>query len=80
LELDDTLAEAHASLGVNLLNDLNYEEAQRQLRRAIELNPGYPSAHHWYSLCLMELGKQNEAINEMSKARELDPLSPVILR
>ncbi len=78
LELDDTLAEAHASFGVNLLYDLRYDEAQRELRRAIELNPGYATAHHWYSLCLMEFGKRNEAVDEITKAHESDPLSPII--
>ena len=79
LELDDTLAEAHASFGMNLLlYDLRYEEAQLELLRAIELNPGYATAHHWYSLCLMEFGKLNEAIDEIKKAHESDPLSPMI--
>ena len=78
LELDDTLAEAHASLGVNLYSDLRYEEAQRELRRAIELNPSYASAHHWYFLCLQDMGRAKEAMEEIEKAHELDPLSPVI--
>ena len=78
LELDDTLAEAHASLGINLHGDLRYEEAQRELRRAIELNPSYASAHHWYSMCLSAMGRTKEGIEEMEKARELDPLSQVI--
>ncbi|MGD0478302.1 MAG: adenylate/guanylate cyclase domain-containing protein [Nitrososphaerales archaeon] len=78
LELNDMLAEAHASLGVNLYGDLRYEEAQRELRRAIELNPSYASAHHWYSLCLQDMGRAKEAMEEIEKAHELDPLSPVI--
>jgi TolB-like protein/Tfp pilus assembly protein PilF len=78
LELDDTLAEAHASLGLSLYDDLRYEEAQRELRRAIELNPSYATAHHWYSLCLSAMGKMKEGDEEMEKARELDPLSQVI--
>jgi adenylate cyclase len=78
LELDDTLAEAHASLGINLIHDLRYDEAQRELRRAIQLDPGYATAHHWYSLCLMDLGGLTEAIDEIEKAHESDPLSPVI--
>jgi tetratricopeptide (TPR) repeat protein len=78
LELDDTLAEAHASLGLNLYDDLRYEEAQRELRRAIELNPNYASAHHWYSMCLLDMGRMKEAKEEIEKAHELDPLSPII--
>ena len=78
LELDDTLAEAHASLGLNLYDDLRYEEAQREFRRAIELNPSYATAHHWYRLCLVEMGKTKEATEEIEKAHELDPLSPII--
>ncbi len=78
LELDDTLAEAHASLGVILYGDLQYEKAQRELRIAIELNPSYASAHHWYSLCLQDMGRVKEGIEEIEKAHELDPLSPVI--
>ncbi len=78
LELDDTLAEAHASLGLSLLDDLKYAEAQRELRRAIELNPSYASARHWLSNCLGRLGNQAEAVDEIEKAHELDPLSPII--
>ena len=78
LELDDTLAEAHASLGINLLDDLKYEEAQWEFRRAIELNPSYATAHHWYCLCLREVGRSKEAVEEILKARGLDPLSPMI--
>jgi adenylate cyclase len=78
LELDDTLAEAHASLGLNLYHDWRWEEAQREFRRAIQLNPSYATAHHWYCLCLMDLGKKKEAMEEAEKARALDPLSPAI--
>jgi adenylate cyclase len=78
LELDEGLPEAHASMGLILLGDLRYHEAQRELERAIELSPSYASAHHWYSLCLIELGNLNKAIDEITKAREIDPLSPVI--
>jgi len=79
VELDDTLAEAHASLGLNLLSDLGYEDALRELRRAIELNPSYATAHLWYSNCLREIGRMKEAMEEIEKARELDPLSPMIM-
>jgi adenylate cyclase len=78
LELDDTLAEAHASLGTNLNGDLRYEEALREYRRAIELNPSYATARHWYCLLLQDMGRIKEAKEEIEKAHELDPLSPVI--
>jgi adenylate cyclase len=78
LEMDDTLAEAHASLGLNLHHDWSWEEAQREFRRAIGLNPSYASAHHWYSLCLGNMGRKKEAMEEIEKAHELDPLSPMI--
>jgi TolB-like protein/Flp pilus assembly protein TadD len=78
LELDDTLAETHASLGGVLLDDLRYEEAQREFRRAIGLNPNYATAHQWYSGCLVEMGMMKEATEEIEKAHALDPLSPII--
>jgi adenylate cyclase len=78
LELDDTLAEAHASLGINLLADLRYDEALRELRRATELNPSYATAHQWLFNCLGDLGNLEKAIGEIEKAHELDPLSPII--
>ena len=78
LELDDTLPEAHASLGLLHYIELNFREAQRELQRAIELNPSYASAHQWYSNCLAALGNLTESIEEIKKARELDPLSPIM--
>jgi TolB-like protein/DNA-binding winged helix-turn-helix (wHTH) protein/Flp pilus assembly protein TadD len=79
LELDNTLGEAHASLAFSLdLFDWNWETAEKEFRRAIELNPGYATAHHWYAWHLSEMGRSNEAITEMSKAENLDPLSLII--
>ncbi len=78
LELDDGLAEAHASLGLIHLNDLKYYEALRELKRAIELNPSYATAHHWYSLCLVDMGRIAVSLDEIKRAHELDPLSPMI--
>jgi tetratricopeptide (TPR) repeat protein len=78
LQLDETLAEAHASLGINLFDNLEYEEAKREFRRAIELNPAYATARQWYSYSLMEWGDKDLAIEEIRKAHELDPLSQVI--
>jgi TolB-like protein/DNA-binding winged helix-turn-helix (wHTH) protein/Tfp pilus assembly protein PilF len=79
LELDDNLGEAHASLAFCLDGfDWNFEAADREFRRAIELNPGYATAHHWYSWHLSLLGRNSEAIAEMRKAENLDPLSLII--
>ncbi len=79
LELDETLAEAHASLAGNLYDaDWEWSRAEAELRRAIELNPNYATAHHWLSINLGTQGRHEEAIAEIRKALELDPLSKVI--
>jgi len=80
LELDNTLAEAHASLGEAVLAyDLNFTEASREFQRAIELNPNYATAHHWYGESVLAPFRQfEEAITEMHRALELDPLSIII--
>jgi len=80
LELDSDLAEAHASLGlIAPFVDWNWGEAKRHFERAIALNPNYATAHHWYGeVYLMPNGRTDEAIAEIRKAQELDPLSPVI--
>jgi TolB-like protein/Tfp pilus assembly protein PilF len=80
LELDDTLAEAHASLGQTLFAyDFNFAEANREFRRAIELNPNYATAHQWYGQGgLAPLGQFDDAIAEMKRALGLDPLSVII--
>jgi len=79
LELDSTLSEAHTSLAFSLdLFDWNWEAAEKEFRRAIELNPGYATAHHWYAWHLSGMGRNSEAIAEMRKAENLDPLSLII--
>jgi len=80
LELDSNLAEAHASLGlIAPFNNWNWADAERHYERAIELNPNYATAHHWYAEgYLMPVGRADEAIAEIRKAQELDPLSAVI--
>jgi TolB-like protein/DNA-binding winged helix-turn-helix (wHTH) protein/Tfp pilus assembly protein PilF len=79
LELDNTLGEAHTSLAFSLdLFDWDWASAEREFRRAIELNPGYATAHHWYAWHLSEMGRNSEAIAEMRKAENLDPLSLII--
>jgi TolB-like protein/DNA-binding winged helix-turn-helix (wHTH) protein/Flp pilus assembly protein TadD len=79
LELDSTLGEAHNSLAFVLDGfDWDFDSAGKEFRRAIELNPGYATAHHWYAWHLSLLGRYGEAIAEMKKAESLDPLSLII--
>ncbi len=79
LELDDTLAEAHASMA-GILYDFDWEwsRAEAKLRRAVELNPNYATARHWLCIDLAAQGKHDEAISQIRMALELDPLSKVI--
>ena len=79
LELDNALGEAHNSLAFVLDGfDWDFDSAGKEFRRAIELNPGYATAHHWYAWHLSLLGRYDEAIPEMRKALNLDPLSLII--
>jgi eukaryotic-like serine/threonine-protein kinase len=76
LEIDDTLAEPHVSLAhVKYYYDHDFETAEREYKRAIELNPNYPTAHQWYGVYLMSVGRSDEALVQMRRAQELDPLS-----
>ena len=78
LQLDSSLAEAHASLGFVYYGQWEWEQAEQEFRRAIELNPNYSTAFHWYSICLLSLGRIDEALAEIKHAHELDPLSSPI--
>jgi TolB-like protein/DNA-binding winged helix-turn-helix (wHTH) protein/Flp pilus assembly protein TadD len=79
VELDDTLAEAHVSLGVIAQDyDWDWPTVEREYRRAIELNPNYPTAHQWYAESLALQGRFDEAFVEIERARQLDPLSLII--
>jgi TolB-like protein/DNA-binding winged helix-turn-helix (wHTH) protein/Tfp pilus assembly protein PilF len=79
LDLDSTLGEAHNSLAFCLDGfDWDLESGGKEFRRAIELNPGYATAHHWYAWHLALLRRYDEAIAEMKKAQNLDPLSLII--
>jgi serine/threonine-protein kinase len=80
LQIDETLAEAHTSLAFVLSTfDWDWAGAEREFRRAIELNPNYATAHQWFAMgLLVELGRTSEAIEEIHKALELDPLSLII--
>jgi serine/threonine-protein kinase len=76
LELDDGLAEAHASMAfINLYHDWNWIETEKQYRRAIELNTSYPTAHSMYGMYLIAMKRFDEAIREMRRALEFDPAS-----
>src|SRR5262249_973554 len=78
--LDDTLAEAHTALAaVKTLFEWDWPGAEREYRRAIELNPGYPTAHYFYGyMYLLSMGRFEEAIAEMKRAIELDPFSAIV--
>jgi TolB-like protein/DNA-binding winged helix-turn-helix (wHTH) protein/Flp pilus assembly protein TadD len=79
LELDNALGEAHNSLAFVLDGfDWDFDSAGKEFQRAIELNPGYATAHHWYAWHLSLLGRYDDAIAEMRKAESLDPLSLII--
>ena len=81
LELDESLAEAHTSLGwVTFVYDWDWPAAGAQFRRAIELNPRYSVARQWYSWFLLAMGRTDEALAEGRMALELDPASVSIRR
>jgi len=76
LALDDRLAEPHAALAyVNTTYDWDWPGAEREFKRAIELNPNYATAHYWYSNHLDATGRLDEAIEEAKRAQDVDPLS-----
>jgi len=78
LELDPNLAEARVSLANYLMYSYDFVGSENEFRRAIELNPSYASAHHWFAGTLDQLGKTDEAFAEVMLAEELDPLSSAI--
>lgn len=76
LKYDDSLAEAHTSLAaIKAVTDWDWQGSESEYRRAIELNPKYPTAHHWYGAQLFVLGRTGEALQELKTAQQLDPLS-----
>ncbi len=79
LALDDRLAEAHTSLAFTFdLYDWEWTSAEKEYQRAIALNPGYATAHHWYAWHLIVTARIDEGIAELRKAQSLDPLSLII--
>src|SRR5205085_9044771 len=78
LQIDERLAEAYASMG--FINDSSWQwaEAESEYKRALELNTYYATAHQWYYLHLLMVGRTEEAMAEIKRAQELDPLSVII--
>ena len=81
LECDDKLAEAHTSLAsLIMLSEWDWPGAEKEFKLAISLKPNYATAHHWYAEWLSFQGRIGQAVNEISLAAELDPVSPAILK
>jgi tetratricopeptide (TPR) repeat protein len=80
LQIDETLAEAHASLAQSNFYALNWLAAEKELKRSIELNPSYATAHHWYALYFTVRERFDEGLAEANRACALDPLSVIINR
>jgi TolB-like protein/Flp pilus assembly protein TadD len=78
LQLDDSLSEAHASSASICQKQWRWAEAEEEIKRAISLNPNYPTAHHWYAYYFYIKRQFDDAMREIKRAHELDPLSPVI--
>ncbi|HEY0320575.1 MAG TPA: winged helix-turn-helix domain-containing protein [Pyrinomonadaceae bacterium] len=79
LEIDNTIGEAYASLGhIYLMHDWDFPKAEEYLRRATELSPNNPTAHHWYALYFRIMGRLDESFAELNRAHNLDPLSLII--
>ena len=78
LELDDRSAEVHTSLAfTNLIHDWDWATSEREFRRALELDPDYPHAHHWYSHHLVAVGRFDESLGHSRRALELEPLAMI---
>ncbi len=78
LQIDDTLSEAHTSSGVIFFQMWRWAETEEEYKRAISLNPNYPTAHHWLSIYFRAKGQLDDSLREINRAQELDPLSSVI--
>ena len=79
LELDQTLGEAHASLAFHrFIYDWDFAGAETEFKQALELNPNYAEAHHWYAIYLANMGRHDQALPLAKRAVELDPLSPLM--
>ena len=78
LQLDESLSEAHATLGALNQKLWLWAETEPEFKRAISLNPNYPSAHHWYAYYFYVTRQFDDALREIKRAHELDPLSPLL--
>ena len=78
LQIDDSLAEAHTSSALIYQYQWRWAEAEEEYKRAISLNPNYPTAHQWFARSLYTKRQFDDAMKEMKRAQELDPLSPII--
>ena len=78
IALDESLAEPHATLGTVNRQLWQYAEAEKEFKRALEINPNYATAYHWYAIMLLGLGRKDEALAMIQRAHELDPLSSII--
>lgn len=78
IELDPSLAEPHASLGIIAVSELDWPQAEHEFERALDLNSNYPTAHHWNGIRLAAIGRPEDGIAEVRRAIELDPLSPIL--
>ena len=78
LEIDDSIAEAHATLGLINYYSWRWSESEGEFERAIKLNPNYPTAHQWYSGLLDAMGRSDDRFAEIKKAYDLDPSSTAI--
>src|SRR5215212_611164 len=81
VELDSSSAEAYSALGfATACHDFDWAVAEGQHRRSIEINPNYATGHHWYAFHLLMEGRFDEAIQQILRTRELDPISPSVLQ
>lgn len=79
LELDETLADAHASRAmISFHYEWAWADAEKEFQRALVLNPNDPTVRAWYAMYLGAMGRREEALSEAEKAKELDPLSPIV--
>ena len=78
LELDEGLAEAHATVGNLLQSEWDWKGAEAEFKRAIELNANYATSYHWYSILLARLDRFEQALEQIRIAHRLDPISPII--
>jgi eukaryotic-like serine/threonine-protein kinase len=78
IAIDASLAEPHATLGTINSQMWQWAEAEKEYKRAIELNPNYATAYHWYSMTLLYLGRKDESLAMIQRAREIDPMSSII--